>query len=280
MLFSLCSLHFTIFCSLFEAEIQMVMKRIFFFVLVACLLSSCTTAEEKLPKVWFFISSQTAGKVEGTKGNLPDDLTSLSFLDLQPDGSYTAYLSSFEYGRWLVNRDDQLVLENSQKKELILPIKKLKDEELVVTLRNKQYEFEGFENNFASAGENPFSRENNQWRIKAAHKETEREIAARLNNHFRFWEKYFAWALKTEKEILNVRSLPSPLKLYSNGFAVIPYEEQSLKWTGNFYDTTDSRIAFDKINNLLVKEDIDWPNTKNRFKLFVSAFQQLQEKME
>lgn len=255
------------------------MNKIFLAFLSVCVFSSCAPTEKKLSKVWFFISSETATKAEGAKGNLPDDLSSLSFIDLQPDGTYTAYLSSFEYGRWLVNRKDQLVLENSRKKELILPIEKINEDELSVTLRDKVYQFGGFPNNFVSADENPFSLTNNQWRIKAVHKETEEEIALRLQNHFRFWEQYFAWALKTEKEILNVRSLPSPLKLYSNGFAVIPLEEQSQKWTSNFYDSADSRIAFDKINNLLIKEDIDWPNTKNRFKLFVSAFQQLQQKI-
>jgi hypothetical protein len=271
-------LLFTAFCSLFEKRFQQLMKKIISSWLLAFLFFSCTSTEEKLPKVWFFISSEAASKTEGAKGNLPVDLSSLSFLNLHPDGTYTAYLSSFEYGRWLVN-DEQLVLENHNKKELILPIWRIGNDELVFTLRDQVYHFEGFANDFASAAEKPFSKENNEWRIKAEHKESEKEIALRLKNHFRFWEKYFAWALKTEKEILNVRSLPSPLKLYSNGFAVIPHEEQSPKWISNFYDTTDSRIAFDKINDLLVKEDIDWPNTKNRFKLFVSAFQQLQEKI-
>jgi hypothetical protein len=251
------------------------MKQLLLF-FVLCAFFSCTPAKEKLSKVWFFIATEKASEKSKGKGNLPADLNSLSFLNLHEDGNYTAYLDKFEYGRWMV-ADDQLVLENENKQERLLPINKVTKDEFVFTVGNDTYEFEGFENKFATQLEDPFSKENNEWRIKAKHKESDDEITARLKNHFHFWEQYFNWALKTDKEILNVRSLPSPLKIYSNGFEVIPLYDQSPKWTDNFFDFEDSKIAYDKVNNLLVKEDIDWPNTKNRFKLFVSAFHQLQE---
>lgn len=240
---------------------------------------SCTPTSEKLNRVWFYISTETVPKNKSAKGKIPADLNSLCFLNLQPNGKYTAYLSDFEYGRWVVNEENELILENNHKQQRILPIQKLDKEEFVFTVEDRQYHFEGFQNSFTHQ-DDPFSKENNWWRIKADHKETDKEITERLKNHFRFWEKYFSWALKTEKEILNVRSLPSPLKLYSNGFVVIPYQDQSPKWAANFYDSTDSRIAYEKVNYLFVHGDIDWPTTNNRFKLFISAFQQLQKKIK
>ena len=256
------------------------MTRCFLVSVTLFLVVSCAPRKEQLSKVWFFVSAEKATLKQSSKGNLPDDLSSLSFLNLQPDGRYTAYLSSFEYGRWLLNSDDDIILENQVKQERIIPVQKLTTDELVFTVNEQEYHFDGFSNNFAAEAENPFSKENNWWRMKAEHKESDVEITNRLNNHFRFWEKYFAWALKTDKQILNVRSLPSPLKIYSNGFAVIPYEEQSEKWRENFYDTADSRAAFNKVNDFLVREDIDWPTTDNRFKLFVAAFQQLQKRIK
>lgn len=254
-----------------------------FFVLIlsTSIFIACTPKSEQLPKVWFFITEDILQNHDkASKGKLPEILTSLSFIDFQPNGYYTAYLEDFEFGKWTMVGSDQIALENSNKQTRIVSIKKLTNKELQFTLQNRMYSFEGFENKFTSTAENPYSVENNKWRIKATHKESEKEIRERLKNHFLFWEKYFAWALTTKKEILNVRSLPSPLKIYSNGFEVIPYADQDPRWQSNFYDSTDCKLAYDKLNTLLQKEDIDWPTTDNRFKLFVSAFKQLQRKID
>ncbi len=254
------------------------MRKLILFLLVVLFLLSCASSERKLNKVWFFISNEPVESREDRR-SLTTDLGAISFLNFEPDGEYTAYFSAFEYGKWMVNEKDEIVLENYKKQQRVLPIERLTKNELSFVVNDQRYEFEGFDNKFTTVNENPFSKENNRWRMKAEHKESDAEISNRLKNHFHFWEKYFAWALDTEKEILNVRSLPSPLKIYSNGFGVIPYEEQSPKWTGNFYDSADSRIAFEKVNTLMKRENIDWPTTTNRFKLFASAFRQLQQKM-
>ena len=259
------------------------MKIVYLFTCITALLffNACTSDKTKLAKVWFYISEEDArNEDEGSKGSLPYDMNSLSFVNLQTDGTYTAYLSQFEEGQWMLKEGDQIILENQRKQITILPIKEINKEELVLLSNKMAYHFEGYENNFATAQDNPFSRQNNLWRIKAAHKESDAEITNRLKNHFKFWEQYFSWGIKIDKKMLNVRSLPSPLKLYSNGFELIPYEEQPEKWTANFYDTSDSRRAYEKLHTFLTTEDIDWPTTDHKFKLFTSAFKQLQQRIK
>jgi hypothetical protein len=202
------------------------------------------------------------------------------FINLQPDSTYTSYLMGYDYGRWYY-KDSLLILVNHNKRPLELVVNKVDDEELVCTdkMQNILYRFFGYPNKFTSNAQNPFSLENNQWRMKASHKESDVEITARLSNHFKYWEKYFAWGEQTNINTLDYTSTPGPFKLYGNGFALEYLDKQVPQWKESFYDTTDCRKAYEKLYYLMVEKDIQWPKTTDRCKRFVSAFQQLQEWM-
>jgi len=139
--------------------------------------------------------------------------------------------------------------------------------------------FEGYTNPFAGTDEDPFGAFNNKWRIKATAKEGEQGVRKRLLNHFRYWEKYFNWGVKMDIKYLDVRSLPGPLKLYGNGFELIPVEQWADEWRNYFYDKEDMLIAFNLLHEFFQNEHIAWPKTDDKFKQFISAFQQLQQKL-
>ena len=116
--------------------------------------------------------------------------------------------------------------------------------------------------------------------MKANHKESDRELTSRLKNHFRWWEKYFSWGLNNKIKVLDIRSTPSVLKLYANGFELNYYEYQFPEWRNIFYDTANCWRAYEMVYYLMYNKDISWLKTENRFESFVSAFKQLQQWMD
>ena len=240
---------------------------IFFYFQVSCL----SPFKMNIDGLWFFTHSSR------TNQNDNGDATPASFLFLQPDNRYTRDFKKFEYGHW--NRNDSLLLLTSDQKVITsFPVTQVSRNEL--RLKSEEGSILNFERQpakFSSSADNPFSLENNQWRITAAKKESDHELRARLKNHFRFHEVYFKWALDAKLSSVDVRSTPSPIKIYGNGFALKNFEELPAPWRSYFYDEEDCRKANDIIKDIFEKRDIAWAQTDNKYKMFISAFQQLEQ---
>jgi hypothetical protein len=254
------------------------------FFALACIIISCTAKQNKLAKVWLYNEDPTDEQIveNDTYGlSAGSALTAANFIDLQPDSTYSSYLSSYENGKWYF-KDNNLILVNRKKQIFELLVNKVSDKEMICTDKMKGivYRFNGEPNRFEKPTENPFSPQYNQWRVKAKHKESEAELRARLKNHFSFWEKYFAWGLKNKIQYLDVRSTPSILKMYGNGFELEYYDNLFPEWKNSFYDTADCRMAYENLYYKMYEKNIQWPDTKNRFERFVSAFNQLQGWMD
>ena len=149
----------------------------------------------------------------------------------------------------------------------------------IVSADGSVYNFESQQGSSSAPNQNPFSVVNNAWRIKAKKKESDSEIKYRLLNHFKFWEVYFTWALNNQIESIDVRSMPTPIKIYGNGFTLKPFETLPDAWKSYFFDEEDCRKANEKINFLFQHENIAWAHTDNKYKMFISAFQQMQQKL-
>jgi hypothetical protein len=257
-------------------------NRFILLLVIIIALAGCS-GRDSLNKVWFYTYDGTKSDADGDPADNDPELTPVHFMNLQANGQYTAYLQGFEYGTWDLD-DKFIVLRGTGKKVQRILLEKIEKNEITVDLRplNKHkssYHFEGSDNNYEEA-DNPFSKANNQWRIKATHKESDQEITARLKNHFRYWEKYFDWGIKADKKSLDVRSLPGPLKMYGNGFELVPLEDWAPEWKSLFYNMEDCRIAWNKLHYFFTYERIAWAKTDHKFKMFVSAFQQMQRKIE
>ncbi len=253
------------------------MKKILSVILIALLYSqtNCLFQQNKkrLDGLWFFTHSSE------TDQNDSAAITPASFLYLAPDHTYTRDFKKFEYGQWKRN-DSVLMLTNEQQVTTSFPIKLLLGNEL--RLKSAERPILNFEKQpakFSSAADNPFSVDNNRWRITATKKETEQEIKNRLKNHFGFYEAYFKWALDAKLNSIDVRSTPSPIKIYGNGFALKNFDELPASWRSYFYDEDDCQKANDIIKDIFEKGDIAWAQTDNRYKMFISAFQQLEQKI-
>jgi hypothetical protein len=129
----------------------------------------------------------------------------------------------------------------------------------------------------SQSAEDPFSRENNRWRIPALRKETDMEIRDRLRNHCQFWEVYFNWALKYELRTVDVRSTPTLIKIYGNGFTLKPFEALPAQWRSYFFDDEDCKKANQQIKDLFENRTIAWAHTDNKYKMFIGTFQQMEQ---
>lgn len=244
------------------------------FLILICLLLSCGKGQPNLTGLWFF----TYGDM--TKQTGTDAITPESFIYFEKGGAYTSNIGGFESGKWEWKKD-QLTLTGGKDKTTIYSVQDAAAKTLVLGLENGlKIELEKQKADFTSPAVNPFSADNNQWRMKAAKKETAEEIKSRVINHFRFHELYFKWGLESGLNSLDVRSTPSLIKIYGNGFELTTYENLPQGWKDLFFDEEDCHKATDIVKYVFDKYDIAWSKTDNKFKMFISAFQQLQQQLK
>lgn len=243
------------------------------FLLSLLAMSGCTGHSAPSAKIWFFTHSTGTGEPSAS------GLNPANFIDLEADGSYTRDFGQFDYGKWKFS-EHQLVFTNYRDSQYVLPVNYLTSTEMQVGLPKGPFDnFESQSLYGTTPQENPFSPENNRWRIKAKEKEPAQLIRKRLLNHFRFWEMYFTWALKNHIDYIDVRSTPTPIKIYGNGFGLKPFSDLPDTWKMYFYDEADCRAASDKIQYMFNRNLVAWPHTENKYKMFIGAFQQLQQKL-
>ncbi len=219
--------------------------------------------------LWFYAYSS---------GEIPSafSLTPASFLYLNPNKTYTLDFGEFDYGKW-IKHGDTLILHsvNGNMNNYIVNYESSKDLKLSIT-QDLVSDFSGAPSTFSTESANPFSLENNKWRMHATHKETPSEIKMRLINHCAFWKNYFLWALDNKVEYIDVRSTPTPIKIYGNGFALKEFDDLPATWKNYFYDSADCRLANKILEDIFKNENIAWANTDNKYKMFAGAFEQLE----
>lgn len=239
----------------------------FFALAFLALASGCSLFVNPLTRLWFY--TYGTGTAEGTDTSLNPS----SFLELRPDGSYTRDFGTFQYGSW-VKKDHQIILTSHDHQVTTLPFTMPESGDMKVTLTGGYVaDFES--RSIPSKTNDPYSLTNNRWRMQATHKETDREIRERLHNHCQFWEAYFRWALDNKLAEVDVRSTPTPIKIYHNGFTLKPFGDLPPEWVGYFYDKEDCQKANDMLKNIFERKSIAWANTDNPYKMFLSAFQQM-----
>lgn len=248
------------------------MRTSFYFLAAIFLLLTSCGSKSRLSKLWLF-THVSAGDAKGQDTLL----TPASFLFLNSNGTYTRDFGRFEYGTW-ESEDQQIFLKNQDGKSSRLAFELGKEE---IKFRIGNGAMANFESRpvLKDAG-NPFSKENNLWRIPPKKKETDEQIKQRLHNHCKFWESYFTWAFEKDLQTIDVRSTPTPIKIYSNGFALKPYNDLPPTWWSYFYDSADCKKATDQMSYIFDHSNIAWGNTNNKFKMFISAFQQLGRQLD
>jgi hypothetical protein len=249
-------------------------KKIFLYLLITGLTMSCHFANNHVPLLWFYTYSTASS------GNRDTSLTPANFINLEKDGSYTRDFGHYDYGRWTI-KENKLTLINYKNEETVFTVNSLSRNEMQLTVDGIRADnFANQPDFFKSESDNPFSKQNNEWRIPALKKESDTEIKNRLLNHLLFWEKYFTWAFKNNIETIDVRSTPTLIKIYGNGFGLKPLYDLPKEWRSFFYDEEDLKKATDMIEYIFDKDNIAWAHTDNKYEMFISAFQQMEDKLK
>ena len=229
-------------------------------------ISGCET-KSGISQLWFYTYSSDPDPDKNS-------LTPANFLELREDKTFTSDLGKFQSGHWDF-KDQQLFLHADNGEINILLVNFLKSKEMQVqTGKSNAANFDGLP--VPEIVKDPFSRPNNIWRKTATAKETDEQLKSRLRNHCTFWVSYFNWALENELTTVDVRSTASPIKIYGNGFTIKSYSNLPEIWKGYFYDSADCARATTILENIVRTHTIAWPHTDNKYKMFISAFQQMQ----
>jgi hypothetical protein len=220
-----------------------------------------------ISQLWFYTYSSDPDPDKSS-------LTPANFLELRNDKTFTSDLGKFKSGHWDF-KDQQLFLHANNGEIDILLLNFLKSKEMQIqTGKSNAANFDG--QPVPEIAKDPFSGANNLWRITATRKESDEQLKSRLKNHCKFWVSYFNWALDNELTTVDVRSTPSPIRIYGNGFTIKSYADLPEIWKGYFYDSTDCAKATMILENIVRTHTIAWPHTDNKYKMFISAFQQME----
>ena len=233
-------------------------------------LSACHLNERFPSPLWFYRYSS------GAPSKWDTVLNRGSFLELKPDGSYTQDFGHFDHGNWAL-KGSELYLTNQRHTTYIYRLLAIGEKKMEIYLaKGKIAYFEKQPRPPDKSSKDPFSLDNNQWRIPAMHKENIDEIRQRLRNHYQFWETYFQWGSDNSIGAIDVADIPSPMKVYGNGFGLKRYDSLSTQWKSYFFDEEDCRNADTLIKGVFRRNRIKWPDTDDQGRLFVSGVQQVQ----
>ena len=243
-------------------------KKWLIYLVIGFIFYSCRNSKPSISELWFYTYSSDSILEK-------NNLTPANFMELSPGGLFTSDLGKFKFGHSSF-KGQQLLLRSGDGKEDTLIIKELKQDEMQV--RTNQDDVVHFDASpVPKMSNDPFSMQNNLWRISARNRETDNQIRARLRNHCKFWVSYFTWALDNELKYVDVRSTPTPVKIYGNGFSIKKFKDLPESWKEYFYDSADCAKGNAMLEDLVRDHTIAWAHTENKYKMFISVFQQMEK---
>lgn len=137
------------------------MRPFFLFLFLLFFLSACKEESKvRLDRVWIHTSRQSRDlDLENERsygGSTEYLLDNGNFIDLQPGGGFTSYLTGFNSGHWS-KEAGALVLTDGRGRKLEMKIEELTEAALVVRnlASNRIYRFDGYPNDFDTPSDNP-----------------------------------------------------------------------------------------------------------------------------
>jgi hypothetical protein len=99
----------------------------------------------------------------------------------------------------------------------------------------------------------PYSKINNQWRIKPSGPETDEQILARVDNHLHFWRLIVQDAIDKNSDYISFHWFASPVIVASNGSALRKYENVKDEWGADFYDSVQAQKGYQLLQKCFSK---------------------------
>ena len=131
---------------------------------------------------------------------------------------------------------------------------------------------------YRDAADDPYSMENNWWRMKPSEPEANERIKERVLNHLRFWELIFTDAEDYEREWVSYNWFASPLVIAVNGAQLSFYKEIQRQWDCNFFDSSDAQKGYALMRKCFSKK-INYLKTENKYRRSADMIHQLTDNL-
>ncbi|MEI9958956.1 MAG: hypothetical protein WDM90_22180 [Ferruginibacter sp.] len=92
--------------------------------------------------------------------------------------------------------------------------------------------------------EDPFYKNNNEWRIKPSHTEDSVQLIKRLSNYIKQLACVLKAAKERKQEVVSFEYSLGPVKIYNGGIGVHPYNILPDSWKNCFYNEADALKAY------------------------------------
>jgi len=279
------------------------MKQIFVCVLLTLILASCKRDSSVfLARRWNFVGMDMPklGKFVEQINEEGDsrDLTIQKFLldnklILRKDSSFDLLLmKQYVHGTWRYDQQKRILhLNDESAKKLSIQfgvdtvngrLLHLDTDEFVIErlavdhlsdpavsdylFRKSYYQFflEEDPNYFSNLSDDPYSKENNWWRVKPSQPETDRQIKNRVLDHLKFWQLLFHDANKFDRPFVSYNWFSSPLVVASNGVVMKLYADVKKEWDENFYDSVQAQKGYELMRKCFSKK-IKYMDTDNKY---------------
>lgn len=127
---------------------------------------------------------------------------------------------------------------------------------------------------YSDLKDDPYSIENNKWRVKPFEQETDKQIKERVLNHLDFWQNLFTDAQEKERTYIAYSWFDSPLVVAENGVKLEFYDEHKKEWDQNFYDSTDANKGYQMMRKCFSKK-LKFMETEDKYKRHEDVIKQL-----
>jgi hypothetical protein len=128
--------------------------------------------------------------------------------------------------------------------------------------------------NYSDLKDDPYSIENNKWRVKPFEQESDKQIKERVFNHLNFWQNLFADAQEKNRSYVAYSWFDSPLVVAENGVKLEFYDEHKKEWDQNFYDSTDANKGYQMMRKCFSKK-LKFKQTEDKYNRHEDVIKQL-----
>ena len=194
--------------------------------------------------------------------------------------------NSFDYGTWQYNDATKTITINNsidRGKDVYKIAKIAYDEMTLVNIginsaTNLKFIAPG--KRYKNASDEPYSLENNRWRIKPTSKETDSAIHQRLKENLYFFILFYKSALAKEDKAVSFWGLPSCFKWYGGAIFIKKKDELKDNWVNCFYNKDQAMKAYALADRLL-SQKYNWPKgERNWLKLNLAVVELMYKKLD
>ena len=194
--------------------------------------------------------------------------------------------NSFDYGTWIYDDAAKTItLNNSTKSgKDVYKIAKIAYDEMTLvnagvnSATNLKFIAPG--KRCKNAGDEPYSLDNNRWRIKPTSRESDSAIHQRLKENLYFFILFYKSALAKNDKTVSFWGLPSCFKWYGGAIFIKKKEELKDNWINCFYNKDQAMQAYALADKLL-SQKYNWPKEEqNWLKLNLAVVELMYKKLD